>query len=142
MNRPRYCLITPCRDEERYARRTLESIAAQTVTPVHLYDVRINAGHAVVLPARDGFTTAVVMQRGTVRLNEAEPATAGDFALFERTGEDVRVASEHEDVRLLFLSGEPIDEPVVGQGPFVMNTRDEIRQAMVDYQSGKMGSLS
>ncbi|MGC1274735.1 MAG: pirin family protein [Planctomycetaceae bacterium] len=114
---------------------------AKTVTPLHVFDVQLKAGHAVLLPAEEGYTTAIVVQRGTVLLNDSESATAGELVLFGHDGEGVRVASE-EEARLLFLAGEPIDEPVVGQGPFVMNTREEIRQAIVDYQSGRMGSLS
>lgn len=114
---------------------------ARTVTPLHVFDVTLNAGGSAVLPAETGHTTVAVVQRGNVRVNEAETVSGGELVLFARDGEGIRVASD-DDARLLFLSGEPIDEPVVGQGPFVMNTREEIRQAMIDYQSGRMGSLS
>ena len=79
--------------------------------------------------------------KGAVRVNGAEPIEAAEVGLFDRAGETIRIDSA-ESATALLLSGEPIDEPIVGSGPFVMNTSQEIRQAMADYQSGKMGRLS
>ena len=70
-----------------------------------------------------------------------QPLNAGEMAILQRSGFDVLIQCE-ADAIVLMLTGEPIDEPVVGHGPFVMNTRDEIRQAIQDYQSGRMGHLS
>ena len=66
---------------------------------------------------------------------EGAGASAGD-----RKGEAVRIDAS-SDANLIVLSGEPFDEPIVGYGPFVMNTQDEIRRAITDYQSGRMGHL-
>jgi redox-sensitive bicupin YhaK (pirin superfamily) len=105
-----------------------------------VFDLRLNAGHEVAAPAPEGYTAILLVQRGRIGLN-GESFTAGELAILTRPGEDVSLRCEDEAMALM-LTGEPIDEPVVGQGPFVMNTREEIRQAMLDYQSGRMGRLS
>jgi quercetin 2,3-dioxygenase len=114
---------------------------ARTFTPVDLWDLRLKAGHRVELPAAEGRTAILVVQRGEVTINDSQSATAVDLVLFDRKGEGLVVAAKAAAMAL-FLSGEPIDEPVVGYGPFVMNTPEEIQQAMIDYRSGRMGSLS
>ncbi|WP_263975403.1 pirin-like C-terminal cupin domain-containing protein [Leptolyngbya sp. 7M] len=74
-------------------------------------------------------------------MNGSDAITEAEVGLFDRSGTTLRIDFA-EAVTALLLCGEPIDEPIVGQGPFVMNTRQEIVQAIVDYQSGKMGALS
>ena len=88
----------------------------------------------------DGYTTALVVLRGSLRVNQAEAIHAAEVGLFDRAGERITIDSA-ADATVLLLAGAPIDEPIVGRGPFVMNTEAEIRRAMVDYQSGKMGHL-
>jgi redox-sensitive bicupin YhaK (pirin superfamily) len=82
--------------------------------------------------------------KGKAAMNGAETAgeAAGeaDLAIFDRSGDRFAVEAE-EDATLLVLGGTPIDEPVVSYGPFVMNTEAEIRQAVQDYRSGRMGHL-
>jgi hypothetical protein len=114
---------------------------ARTFTSVNLWDVELAADKAVELPVPDGHTTMVVVQNGEVAVDESERIKQGELALFDRAGEGVRIESIGP-ARILLLSGEPIGEPVVGQGPFVMNTTAEIRQAIADYQSGAMGKLA
>ena len=80
------------------------------------------------------------MLRGTLRANGSEPIREAEVALFDRAGESIRI-EDAKDATALLLSGEPIGEPIVGQGPFVMNRPDEIRQAIEDYRSGRMGHL-
>ena len=91
--------------------------------------------------APDGHTTALVVLRGTLRVDGSEPIGAAEVALFDRSGDGIRIDSA-QDVSALLLCGAPIGEPIVGQGPFVMNRPEEIRQAMLDYRSGKMGRLA
>ena len=79
--------------------------------------------------------------RGALRINGSEPIRDAEVALFDRAGERIRDRRRGRTATALLLCGEPIGEPIVGQGPFVMNSAAEIRQAMVDYQSGKMGRL-
>jgi redox-sensitive bicupin YhaK (pirin superfamily) len=113
---------------------------AETFTPIHVWDLRIPRGQRTELPVPDGYTTMLVLLKGAVRANGSEPIGAAEAGLFDRAGRSISIESL-EDTTALLLCGEPIDEPIVGQGPFVMNTSGEIRQAMEDYWSGKMGRL-
>jgi hypothetical protein len=112
---------------------------AETFTPMNLWDVRLKAGHGAGFVTQSDHTGAVFVLKGKVTVNGAA-ARESEFVLLDRKGEAIRIDAE-SDATLLILSGEPIDEPVFGYGPFVMNNEGEIRQAMMDYQSGKMGHL-
>ncbi len=114
---------------------------AETFTPINLYDLRLSAGHQVTLAFPEGYTTGILILRGGVILNGSHAAKDADFALFDPKGEQVSVEGK-EDATVLILNGQPIDEPVVSHGPFVMNTQQEIRQAIEDYQSGRMGRIT
>jgi len=114
---------------------------AKTYTPIHVWDLRLATDQRIDLAVPDGYTTALVVLKGTVRVNGSEAIEAAEVGLFDRAGETVCIESAKSATALL-LSGEPIDEPIVGSGPFVMNTPQDIRQAIADYQSGKMGRLS
>ena len=114
---------------------------AKTFSPVHLYDLRLMAGHRTELTLPDGFNTSVFVLRGQVVINGSYAAKEAELALFGQTGERV-VLEAKEHATLLVLSGEPIHEPIARYGPFVMNTREELVQAAQDYQAGKMGHLS
>jgi len=114
---------------------------ARTFTPIHVWDLRLAGGPPRDLELPDGYTTALVVLRGALRANGSEPIREAEVALFDRAGERIQI-EDAEDATALLLCGEPIDEPIVGQGPFVMNRPEEIRQAIADYQSGKMGRLS
>ncbi len=114
--------------------------AAQTVTPINVWDVQLNGSKVWNFSFPEGHTALVVVQSGDVRIN-GEQVNATGAAVLDRTGCRVNVESS-TNARMLVLTGEPIGEPVVGQGPFVMNTRDEIREAIDDFQAGLMGRLS
>jgi len=113
---------------------------ATTFTPVALWELRLNAGKGTLLELPEGHTTAVFVLKGNIRINAASPVRATEFVAFERDGQAIRIDADSEAM-VLVLSGEPIDEPVVGYGPFVMNTPAEIHRAVEDYRSGKMGHL-
>jgi len=112
---------------------------AKTFTPINIWDVQLSETGEVELKLPDGHTALIVVQSGTMRLNDTS-VKAVALAELDRAGTQVRIESEAPS-RLLVLTGEPIGEPVVGQGPFVMTTREEIRQAIDDYQQGRMGRL-
>jgi len=114
--------------------------AATTATPVILWDVRAHAGNAVELPIPEGFNAAVYVRRGAIAMDGSETAREGQLVHLTREGQGARVRAE-DDSELLVLGGTPIDEPVVAHGPFVMNTQNEIRQAIADLQAGRFGSL-
>lgn len=111
---------------------------ARTFTPMNVWDLRLNAGGRVVLPSPDGHTLALVVLQGIVLINDAETANVDEVAVFEQSPGDIAIAASTE-AKVLLLSGEPLNEPIVGHGPFVMNTMDEIRQAFVDFQQGRLG---
>ena len=114
---------------------------ARTFTPIHVWDIRIVGDGRVDLAVPDGWTAALVVLKGTARVCGSEPVGPAEVGLFDRKGTGICLEAAR-GVTALLLSGEPIDEPIVGGGPFVMNTSEEIRQAMRDYQSGRMGHLS
>lgn len=112
---------------------------AKSFTPINLWDVRLNAGKSVVLTLPEGHTSMVVGMSGVVNVDGQNVAEA-EMVLFSHEGESLTLAAEG-DAQILVLTGEPIDEPVAGHGPFVMNTRDEIRQAIQDYNQGLFGRM-
>lgn len=113
---------------------------AHTFSPMNVWDVRLNShGHAeFYVPS--GYTTALFVLKGQIRLPGGELAGEAELAVMERDGDQVAIEAI-ENTTLLFLSGKPLNEPIVGRGPFVMNTEAEIRQAFADYQSGRMGRI-
>lgn len=113
---------------------------ADTFTPINLWDVTLKAGHAADFRLPDGHTLAILNFSGAATLNGNKKLNGSELALFDRQGETVTIAAD-KDTALLLMSGEPILEPIVGYGPFVMNSHAEIGQAIQDYQSGKMGTL-
>jgi redox-sensitive bicupin YhaK (pirin superfamily) len=112
---------------------------ARTFSPINVWDVRLIAGASVELPAAEGWNTAVVVLHGTVLVNGQTVAEA-QLALLERAGRKLTLEAS-SDAMVLLLSGEPIDEPIVGHGPFVMNTEDEIERAISDFESGQFGKI-
>jgi redox-sensitive bicupin YhaK (pirin superfamily) len=113
---------------------------AKTFTPIHLWDLRLAGGQPIDLPLPDGYTTALVMLKGTLTVADGGTVGAGEVAVFDRAGSVLRIEATNDTTALL-LCGQPIDEPIVGSGPFVMNTREEIEQAYRDFQSGRMGRI-
>lgn len=113
---------------------------AATFTPIEIYDVDLKAGSSFTTSLPQNHNSMILMLKGAAKIN-GETARFKDLVLFDRKGEEVHIQAS-EDSLLLFLSGEPIEEPVIQSGPFVMNTVEEIEQAEIDFQSGKFGWLS
>ena len=114
---------------------------AHTFSPVNVWDVSLNAQSRATFSVPAGYTTALFVLHGSIRLAGGESVTAAELAVLERAGEDFSIEAL-EETRLLVLNGQALDEPVVGYGPFVMNTQEEIEQAITDYQNGKMGRIA
>jgi redox-sensitive bicupin YhaK (pirin superfamily) len=114
--------------------------AAHTFTPMQVVDLTIQAGSSVTLPAHVGWNTALVILKGKAHINQEHAAHEAQLVVFSQEG-DAFVINAKEDVKALLLSGQPLNEPIVGHGPFVMNTTDEIKQAFVDFQSGGFGRM-
>jgi len=114
---------------------------ARTHTPMNVWDVRINQGSTARFDVTPGHSLALVILHGTVLVNGSEVAREAQVVHLERDGSAVMIEA-NSDTTLLLLSGEPIDEPIVGHGPFVMNSHAEIRQAMTDFNAGRFGQLT
>ncbi|MCK1793145.1 pirin family protein [Pseudomonas violetae] len=114
---------------------------ARTFTPIDVWDLRLNGGKSLTLDLHEGRNTALVVLRGTVQVNGQELVREGQLVLLGREGHQLSLEAKNDAVVLL-LSGEPIDEPIVGHGPFVMNSEQEIHQAFADFQSGHFGRMS
>ena len=114
---------------------------ARTFTPMNVWDVRLKAGKTADLAQPEGWTVQVVVLAGTVHLNGGSVLRAAQMATLDTAGRGVTIEANN-DAKVLLLAGEPIDEPVVGYGPFVMNTREEITRAIEDFNGGKFGSMS
>lgn len=113
--------------------------AATTFSPVELWDIKIKAGKAVELKVPAGHNAMLFVRRGSISLDGNKVGT-GDLVMLEREGLTINLQA-NEEASVLLMGGEPINEPIVASGPFVMNTEQEIRLAMVDYQSGRMGHM-
>lgn len=111
---------------------------ARTFTPIDLWDLKLNRNARTVITLPEGRTAIVVVLKGSVRLNDDATAGEAQFALLDRVGGEITLEADGE-ASILILSGEPIDEPVVMHGPFVMNSTQEIRQAIADFQEGRFG---
>ncbi|MEN9538634.1 MAG: hypothetical protein RLZZ126_869 [Pseudomonadota bacterium] len=115
--------------------------AARTFSPLQVLDVSVQAGQAVELPAPEGWNTALVVLGGSASIPGGQGMQEGDMALWSREGSGLTLHAQTE-TRALLLAGQPLNETIVGHGPFVMNTMAEIRQAILDFNSGKFGHLT
>jgi hypothetical protein len=112
---------------------------AQTFTPINLLLVTLKAGNAVELDLRDGYSAALYVSEGKIAVN-GETVTAGELAVFDRKGDQAKITAQTNAI-VFVMNGAPIDEPVAGYGPFVMNTPREIQQAFADYHAGRLGKI-
>ncbi len=113
--------------------------AASTFTPIEMYNAKIKKGAAVTFDLPENFNTGILVVEGAVKVN-GEKAPADNFILFKNEGETISIEAE-EDSILFVISGEPINEPVAAYGPFLMNTHEELEQALEDFNKGKFGYL-
>ena len=114
--------------------------AASTFTPIELYNVQLGVGGKIQMSFPAEYNTGLLVIEGSVLINQSEKVAQDHFALFENMGTDI-ILEASTDAKVLVLSGEPIDEPIASYGPFVMNSQEELRQAVNDFNSGKFGHL-
>ena len=112
---------------------------AKSFTPMHVWDLRLGAGGKTVLDLPEGWTALLAVLEGEVTVN-GTPAGAAEIAELARAGSAVEIEAQ-EEAKLLLLSGAPIDEPIAAYGPFVMNSKAEIRQAIADFNEGRFGQM-
>jgi redox-sensitive bicupin YhaK (pirin superfamily) len=114
---------------------------ARTFTPINVWDLRLKRDAAVTLDLPEGHTSMLVVLSGRVTVNGTQEAGEAEVVLLDRRGETVAVDAAG-DASVLVLTGAPIDEPIVGYGPFVMNTEAEIRQAIEAFNGGRFGRMA
>lgn len=113
---------------------------AHTFSPVNVWDVKMENGSSHKFSIPSGYSTSLLVLEGRLTINEKQEVSQGTLAVFEWEGDEITLKAESPS-RILILNGKPLNEPIVGHGPFVMNTEGEIRQAFLDFQSGRMGHL-
>ncbi|MFV0389263.1 MAG: pirin family protein [Pyrinomonadaceae bacterium] len=113
---------------------------ATTFTPINLFNLKPKKDAEFEFELPENHSASVLVIDGKAQFNESESVPQNDFVLFENEGERIKVRAEEDSV-LLVMSGEPLNEPVASYGPFLMNTQEEIRRAIMDFQSGKFGYL-
>ena len=113
---------------------------ARTFSPMNVWDVRLNRGGVGEFTVPQGWNSALVVLHGPVLVNGKTVARDAQLVVLDKAGDGVTIEA-NEDAAVLVLSGQPIDEPIAGYGPFVMNTRDEIVQAVEDFNSGRFGRM-
>ncbi len=115
--------------------------AAKTFSPVILWDVLLRGGRTAELRVQPEYNIGVFVRSGAVQFAGGDITQTRQLAILENSGEGIAISADR-DSRLLILGGQPIDEPVVAHGPFVMNTKQEIETALDDYRQGRFGKLS
>jgi redox-sensitive bicupin YhaK (pirin superfamily) len=108
---------------------------AQTFTPVNLFLARLNGQRTFSL--REGYSAGLYLVDGKIKVN-GETANAGELVVLSREGDEVETAGQ---ATVFVMNGAPINEPVAGYGPFVMNTPREIQQAYADFHAGRLGTI-
>lgn len=112
---------------------------ARTFSPMNVWNMRLRTGRSVSFDLQEGHAAALFVLHGAIHIG-THTVREAELAVMERTGSQL-VFGAADDTLLLLLSGEPLNEPVVGRGPFVMNMQQEIVQAMRDYGDGKFGHM-
>ncbi|WP_029605321.1 pirin family protein [Kozakia baliensis] len=113
---------------------------ARIFSPLNVWDGVMKEGAEITLDLPHGHNTAIVSLEGRLIVNGIEELGSAQFALLGREGSSVSLQAAAES-SFLVLTGEPLNEPIAGYGPFVMNTQEEIRQAIDDFNSGRFGRL-
>lgn len=114
---------------------------ARAFTPINVWDMTLTADAEVPLVLPEGHNAMVVVLSGHLTLNGTQDAREAEVIVLGPSGSDATLVADGE-TKLLVLTGEPIDEPIVGHGPFVMNSQAEIKQAIADFNSGRFGGLT
>lgn len=113
---------------------------AHTHSPINVWDVRLHEGKSAQFSVPEGHSLAIVVLSGAVQLNGEQDLRGAQLAVLDQNGSEFSLEAS-ADTKLLVLSGEPLNEPIVGYGPFVMNSEAEIHQSIHDFNSGQFGRI-
>lgn len=113
---------------------------ATTYTPINVWDIQLQRGGVSTLQVPEHHTCLLVVLSGTVLVNDKKVVRDAELVIFDRSGTTVQLEANN-DAKLLVLTGEPINEPVVGYGPFVMNTTEQIHESITAFNQNKMGQM-
>lgn len=113
---------------------------AMTYSPLNVWDVRLNNAGISHYHIPEGHNAMLFVVKGAVHINDSEIARQHEMVVLNNDGETLMLESMGDTI-VLILSGEPINEPIAGQGPFVMNTQEELQRAFDDYDNGQFGEM-
>ncbi len=113
---------------------------AQTHSPLNLWDITLRQGSLLTLTQPEGWSTALVVLEGSVTVNGSAQAGEAQLVVLSQEGEKLHLEA-NSDAKVLMMGGEPLNEPIVGYGPFVMNSKTEIAEAIRDFNSGRFGQI-
>ncbi|TJX13886.1 pirin family protein [Tissierella creatinini] len=112
---------------------------ALTFSPINLYVVNLQSQGKITLEEPGNYNTGILIMKGNIEVNNTS-CVENDFVLFENREGKIKINNASKDTKILVLSGEPLNEPALAAGPFVMNTKEELRQAAEDYRNGVFGT--
>ncbi|WET39306.1 pirin family protein [Citrobacter enshiensis] len=113
---------------------------AHTFSPLNVWDMRLQRGCDITLSQPAGWSTALIVLKGSITVNGTTPVNEAQMAVLSQQEEAFHLDAS-SDATILLLAGEPLNEPIVGYGPFVMNTKQEIAEAVRDFNSGRFGQI-
>ncbi|CNE55939.1 pirin family protein [Yersinia nurmii] len=113
---------------------------ARTFSPLNVWDMRLNQGSVSEISLPEGWNTALIVLHGTIMVNGESMGREAEMVLLDSVGSHLTIEANNDAV-LVLLSGEPINEPIVGYGPFVMNSETEIKEAIKDFNDGRFGQM-
>ena len=113
---------------------------AKTFSPINIYDMRLKKNAKLTLDIKENYNTGLLIIDGEVEINESMIANTDQFILLDSSGSTIDLSANKDSV-ILSLSGAPLNEPIFQYGPFLMNTKSEIVQAIDDFNNGKFGQL-
>ena len=113
---------------------------AHTYSPLNVWDIALHQGSHLTLSQPEGWSTALVVLEGSVTVNGTEQAGEAQLVVLSQQGEKLHLEAS-SDAKVLLMAGEPLNEPIVGYGPFVMNSKTEIAEAVRDFNSGRFGQI-
>ena len=113
---------------------------AHTFSPLNVWDLQLNQSQEITLHQPAGWSTALVVLEGEVVVNGEGSAREGQLVVLSQKGEALHLSAS-SNAKVLLMAGEPLQEPIVGYGPFVMNTKAQIAEAVRDFNSGRFGQI-